>query len=205
MSLRGSACRLVLLTFLPSKPFSHWPARGRSRAAWLISTVAQLDCSTPMSGRLAPASSGDVRRTEQDRRSAMPEITGSYPQDAEKYGISLGHFLVTKPRRTASSLAVRRVRIPPSPPHFHRETENSRPVFGPDCGPNRATSFPENQAKTGFDLGTFSRQKKATRAAKDDVLMAFSRVLFPWTIGLAGALKGEHCPRRRTLSEGESR
>ena len=44
------------------------------------------------------------------------EIDGSYQQIAENFRISFGHFLVTKTRRTASSLGMRRVRIPPSPP-----------------------------------------------------------------------------------------
>ena len=50
---------------------------------------------------------------------AMPKNAGNYPQIAENFRISMVSFWSGKLRRSASSLAVRRVRIPSSPPH-HR-------------------------------------------------------------------------------------
>ena len=66
-------------------------------------------------------------------RSSVLPTGGNYPQVAEEFRISFGHFLVTKTCEAASSLAVTRFRIPPSrQPRFQQRPSSSR--FHCDAG-----------------------------------------------------------------------
>jgi hypothetical protein len=55
-------------------------------------------------------------QAERNAESATHDIAGNYSRIEETERVSDGQFLVKKTWRPASSLAVRRVRIPPSPP-----------------------------------------------------------------------------------------